>query len=127
MKLKKIVGLCALSCLLMSSHPAVWAMNGTNVSNAISVLPQQTRNAAISTPEQSLGFALGEWHARPEQLHTYYQLLASQSKRVSLRVTGYTHERRPILNLIITSEKIRRALPRLKQHVSLVKLMACCS
>lgn len=67
------------------------------------VLPGHVRDPALPTPQAALGFAPGEWHMRPEQLVSYYQQLATQSPRVSVRVIGYTHERRPLLNVIITS------------------------
>lgn len=71
----------------------------------LSVLPQHARLQTITKPATSLGFELGQWHARPEQLVAYYQLLATQSDRVQVRVIGYTHEQRPLLNVIITSPK----------------------
>nr|WP_315472830.1 M14 family metallopeptidase [uncultured Undibacterium sp.] len=70
-----------------------------------SVLPAHARADKITAPAASLGFELGEWHAHPEQLVAYYKLLASQSPRVQVKIVGYTHERRPILNVIITSPK----------------------
>ena len=76
-----------------------------NAATPSSVLPVHVRADTISMPASSLGFELGEWHARPEQLTAYYQLLASQSARVQVKIVGYTHERRPILNVIITSPK----------------------
>lgn len=89
---------CTLLLTLSQLQPqTVWA------ATPASVLPVHARDHKISPPAASLGFELGEWHCRPEQLQQYYQLLASQSPRVSLKVVGYTHERRPILNLIITS------------------------
>jgi predicted RNA binding protein YcfA (HicA-like mRNA interferase family) len=77
----------------------------TWAATVIDVLPKHQRSNAISTPAATLGFELGELHARPEQLLAFYQQLAKQSDRVSVRVVGYTHERRPILNVIITSPK----------------------
>ncbi|MBI1834632.1 MAG: peptidase M14, partial [Burkholderiales bacterium] len=80
-----------------------WMSSFSFAASPTSVLPNHARAANITTPAKSLGFELGEWHVRPEQLQSYYQLLAKESSRVQLRVVGYTHERRPILNLIISS------------------------
>ncbi|MBY0573014.1 MAG: hypothetical protein K2P84_04990, partial [Undibacterium sp.] len=77
----------------------------TESANASEVLPVHSRIENITTPAASFGFALGEWHARPEQLVSYYQRLAKESPRVQVRIIGYTHERRPLLNVIITSPK----------------------
>lgn len=99
MSLKKVVQAISLAfCVSISAASAIAATPGQ-------VLPVHARSQQISTPAASLGFELGEWHARPEQLVAYYQLLATQSNRVHVRVVGYTHEKRPILNVIITSPK----------------------
>ncbi len=80
-----------------------WMSSITFAATPTSVLPAHARASKVTPPAASLGFELGEWHVRPEQLLSYYQLLATESPRVQLRVVGYTHERRPILNLIISS------------------------
>ncbi len=58
---------------------------------------------AIPTPASVLGFEVGERHVRPDQLVRYMEVLAASSDRVTLEVTGQTHERRPLLLLTITS------------------------
>lgn len=99
MSMKKIAQAVSLAfCFTLSAAP-VYAATPT------SVIPAHARADKISAPASVLGFELGEWHARPEQLVSYYQLLASQSARVKVRVVGYSHERRPILNVVITSPK----------------------
>lgn len=99
MSLKKIAQAVSLAFCFTLSAAQVFAASPT------SVIPAHARADKISTPASVFGFELGEWHVRPEQLVSYYQLLATQSPRVKVRVVGYTHERRPILNVIITSPK----------------------
>ncbi|MBC3806486.1 peptidase M14 [Undibacterium seohonense] len=107
MSLKKIAQAVSLAfCISLSAAPVYSAYAATPQS----VIPAHARADKISAPASVLGFELGEWHARPEQLTSYYQLLASQSPRVKVRVVGYSHERRPILNVIITSEKNHQRL-----------------
>jgi hypothetical protein len=62
-------------------------------------------NPSISTPESLLGFQIGEWHTDYSQVVHYAQSLAVQSPRIQMEITGYTHEKRPLLLLTITSEK----------------------
>lgn len=95
----KLLRLLALVLGLHFFIPITFAATPT------SVLPAHARVNKITPPAASLGFELGEWHVRPEQLLSYYQLLATESPRVQLRVVGHTHERRPIFNLIVSSPK----------------------
>ncbi len=58
---------------------------------------------AIPTPASFLGFELGLQPVRHHQLVEYISAVAEASDRMSLEVIGYTHERRPILFLVVTS------------------------
>lgn len=69
----------------------------------------------IPKPASVLGFEVGQWHARHDQLVRYMEALASSSNRVSLSIQGRTHEGRLLALLTITSptnhqrlEEIRR-------------------
>lgn len=74
-------------------------------------LPAQVRlDPAIPTPESVLGFNVGNWHVRHDLLVSYLQALAAASDRVTLQVTGYTHEQRPLLLLTITAPENRSKL-----------------
>ena len=70
----------------------------------------------IPTPEQVLGYEVGEWHVRHDQLVQYMQILAEKSNRMNFKVIGHTHEQRPLVMLTITApeklgqvEQIRKA------------------
>ncbi len=58
---------------------------------------------AIPTPAEVLGFEVGEWHVRHDQLVAYLERLAEGSERVRILETGRTHERRPLLMLTVSS------------------------
>ena len=99
MFIKKIARRLCLGLLVSSALSSAFAIT------PMGVLPQHARIQTITTPAASFGFEQGQWHVRPEQLVSYYQLLATQSDRVKVQVIGYTHEQRPLLNVIITSPK----------------------
>lgn len=107
----------------------VWQGVGAAVAGAVAALgiawslpigeivPSDVRyNGDITTPDEHLGFGLGDHPVRHHQLVSYMELLAEQSDRVSVETIGETHERRPILLLTVTSpenhdnlEEIREA------------------
>ena len=75
---------------------------------------------AIPTPKSVIGHEVGEWHVTHDRLISYMYALDKASDRISLEVTGYTYERRPLLLLIITSPKNHGSLENLRtQHVQL--------
>ncbi|MCB0495395.1 MAG: zinc carboxypeptidase [Cyclobacteriaceae bacterium] len=77
-------------------------------------------DSSVPTPEEVLGFQVGEWHVSHDKLVEYMKAVASASERVSLEVTGYTYEHRPLLLLTITNAENRRNLERIKKdHISL--------
>jgi hypothetical protein len=67
-------------------------------------LPADTDpDPAIPTPESVLGWEVGDWHVSHDRLVSYMQVLADASDRVSLNTIGYSHEQRPLLQLVISS------------------------
>ena len=77
-------------------------------------LPQASGySASIPTPSSSLGYEVGEWHVRPEQIAYYFENLASASDRVKIEVIGYSHEKRPLILAYISSPE---NLKNLEQH-----------
>ena len=58
---------------------------------------------AVPRPSEVLGYGVGEWHVRPDQLNAYMRAVAEASPRVTLSVQGRTHEQRPQLLLLVTS------------------------
>jgi len=83
-------------------------------------LPDITYDKNLPTPEAYLGFQIGEWHISHDQLLGYMKTLAAASPRAKLVEHGRTYENRPLVHLIITSEKNHKSLDELKaQHVAL--------
>jgi hypothetical protein len=77
-------------------------------------------NPAIPTPQSVLGHEVGEWHVTHDKLVYYMMALDKASDRVSLQITGYTHEARPLLLLTITTPKNHQNIEALRtQHLQL--------
>ena len=66
-------------------------------------LPDLNYDPAITTPEEFLGWQVGDWHVSHDLQQAYMRLLAGESDRVTLEEIGRTYEDRPLLNLIVTS------------------------
>lgn len=56
---------------------------------------QQNYLENIPTPEQVLGFELGQRHARHFEINGYFETLASSSSRITLSEIGTTYQHRP--------------------------------
>ena len=75
-----------------------------------------TYDTNFPTPEDVLGWSVGTWHVRHDQLVSWFETVEEASPRVSLETYGHTHEDRPLLLATITSpanhariEEIRKA------------------
>ncbi|WP_026956258.1 M14 family metallopeptidase [Algoriphagus vanfongensis] len=62
-----------------------------------------TYNPDIPTPQEVLGYEVGEWHVTHDQLVMYMKAVAEASDRVIFEETGRTYEKRPQTLLTITS------------------------
>ena len=62
-------------------------------------------NSEIPTPKQVLGFELGERYFEWSDILGYVEAVAAKSDRVKLVDLGRTHEKRRLVQLIITSPK----------------------
>lgn len=71
---------------------------------------------SIPSPESVLGWELGDRRIDHGALVRYLNLLADRSDRVSIKITGYTHEQRPLLQLIISSKENQSKLEELRQR-----------
>lgn len=91
----------SLTTSTFAAGPAISALPGVA---ADYFLPDgQDYDPAIPQPRAVLGFEVGEWHARHDQLVDYYKLLDQLSDRLKLEAIGQTYERRPLLNLFVSS------------------------
>ncbi|HMV07357.1 MAG TPA: M14 family metallopeptidase [Cyclobacteriaceae bacterium] len=67
-------------------------------------LPDSVRyNPAIPTPKSIIGHEVGEWHVSHDKLVQYMRALDQASDRITIEVTGQSHEGQPLLLLTITS------------------------
>jgi hypothetical protein len=79
-----------------------------------------TYDSLIPTPKSVIGHEVGEFHVTHDRLVNYMYALDKASDRISLEVTGYTHEARPLLLLTITSPENHKKIQTIKaEHVQL--------
>jgi len=68
-------------------------------------LSESNFSSEIPSPEDFLGYQVGEWHVSHDQLKYYMEEIAKTSDRVTIETYGYSHEHRPLQLLTITSKK----------------------
>jgi hypothetical protein len=73
-------------------------------------------NAAIPTPEEFLGYEIGEQHTRHDLIVAYVTKLAEISDRASIEVYGKTHEKRKLVMLTVTSPENLKNLETIKSN-----------
>ncbi|EGN74491.1 Zinc carboxypeptidase [Idiomarina sp. A28L] len=71
---------------------------------------------SITKPAEALGFEVGEWHVRPEQITRYMEILAEESDRITLEITGRSHEFRPMMVLKISAPENQNRLEEMRQQ-----------
>lgn len=83
-------------------------------------LPAISYDARITSPEQFLGFQIGEWHVSHDQVVAYMRLLATQSDRIQLNEYARSHEKRPLLLLTFSDPTNLRQIEKIRtQHLAL--------
>ena len=76
----------------------------------------------IPTPEEFLGYSIGEQHTRHDQIVSYLTKLAEVSDKATILQYGATHENRKLVMLTITSEQNHINLVDIKkQHLEFTK------
>lgn len=85
-------------------------------------LPQNiSYDKNIPTPQQFLGYQIGEQHVSPYETYAYMRELDRLSNRITLEVYGHTYENRELLLLTITSPTNQSKINELKsEHLKLV-------
>ena len=74
----------------------------------------------IPTPSSIIGHQVGEAHVSHDKLVQYMQALDKASDRITLEITGHTHEGRPLLLLTITSPENHANIESIRaQHLQL--------
>ncbi|MCG9755192.1 peptidase M14 [Shewanella insulae] len=90
-------------CLLLLSIVSLLVSFATNAQSVISVSSVSQATDNLASPSEFLGYPLGQWHLRHDQINYYLKQLAQNSPRVSLESTGQSHEARHQLTAVITS------------------------
>lgn len=85
------------------------------MSSAAYLPPDADLDTSIPSPESQLGWEPGDWRIHHPALVQYLHTLAEKSDRVSIKVTGHTYEKRPLLQVIISSEENQQKLESLRQ------------
>lgn len=75
-----------------------------------------TFDPAIPTPEQFLGYSIGDWHTRHDRIVSYFQELARVSPKAHFQIIGYTNEHRPQVVLTITSPENYARIETIRQE-----------
>ena len=85
--------------------------------------PGVTRyNPDVPTPEQVIGYRIGQRHTIPSQVVRYFEAVAAASPRVTVRQHGLTHEGRVLLHAIVTAEADQGRLDQIRDaHVAYVE------
>ncbi|NMH60746.1 M14 metallopeptidase family protein [Alteromonas ponticola] len=120
-KLKVLISLMSFALLTCATQSlATFPQIDEGGRPVASYLPEEvTFDPAIPTPEAYLGNQVGEWHVRHDQLVGYMQALAEASDRLTVEVTGYSHENRPLLLLTASSKSNQANIESLrKQHIA---------
>jgi hypothetical protein len=105
-----------LACILTLSSSGLYAQADLSY-----YLPDGVSyNPDIPTPKSIIGHEVGEFHVTHDKLVNYMYAIDKASDRVTLEVTGYTHEARPLLLLTITAPKNHQRIESIRaEHVQL--------
>jgi hypothetical protein len=76
----------------------------------------QNYNPDIPLPADVLGYPVGTWHVRHDQLLNYMRVLAEKSDRISLVETGQTHEQRQLVLLTISAPENHKNIDSIKSN-----------
>ncbi|WP_394390845.1 M14 family zinc carboxypeptidase [Shewanella woodyi] len=63
-----------------------------------------TPSSRLTSPEAFLGYPLGKWHLRHDQINYYLKQLANESGKLSIEYSGESFEQRQQLTAVITSK-----------------------
>lgn len=78
--------------------------------------PEESFDPAIPSPEEFLGYPIGDWHTRYDLIVKYFEKLDEISDLASLQTIGYTHEHRPKVILTIASPTHMNDLEQIRQQ-----------
>ena len=83
-------------------------------------LPEIKYDENIPSPESFFGYQIGEWHIPHSLLIQYLMQISEKSERANIYEYARSYEARPLVHLIITSEKNHKNLDNIqKNHLAL--------
>src|SRR5437879_9465546 len=74
-------------------------------------------HAQVPTPDEFLGYKLGDRFTPYSRILDYFNELAKRSNLITVHQFGETYEHRPLVLAVITSAKNRGSLETLRQNV----------
>lgn len=78
-------------------------------------------DSKIPSPEEFLGYPIGDQHTRHDQIVAYLYKLAEVSDRAEIEIYGYTHERRKLVMLRVSTPQNLSNLENIKtEHLKFV-------
>jgi hypothetical protein len=72
-------------------------------------------NPAVPTPEEVLGYVIGEKHTYPHLIVDYFKEVARASDRVIVETHGKSYDGRPLMHAVITSASNHTRLEEIRQ------------
>src|ERR1700756_96884 len=73
---------------------------------------------AVPTPDEFLGYPLGERFTPHARILDYFRMLTTRSNLITMHQFGETYEHRPLMLAVITSPKNRAALETIRANVA---------
>ena len=118
----RVISIFALLASALLASDITAAPDRVHQADAEMYPPDANYDPSIPTPESFLGHELGHEPVRHHMLVDYLNTVAGMSDRITAEVIGYSHERRPILFLVITSPGNHARLGDIKsEHVALTE------
>src|SRR5207253_10961884 len=74
-------------------------------------------DAAVPTPQSVLGYNVGDRFTMHHMIVRYVERLAATSRRIHVDTVGFTHEGRPMLSVVLTSEANQSRIAQIKGDV----------
>lgn len=85
---------------------------------AVLILAASSLFAQIPTPEEFLGYRIGDRFTPHDRILDYFNELARKSPLITIEQIGETYEKRPLVLATITSAKNRAALDSIRRNVN---------
>ena len=109
-----------LTVLLCLANFPARAADSVRAADAQMYPEDASYDSAVPTPADFLGRELGAAPVRHHELVRYLTEVAERSERMTIETIGHTHERRPILFLVVTSPENHARLEAIRErHVAL--------